>query len=1483
MTELTLFRVFCQWMLIVGAVLCCWPSVAATSQKYRFQHINSLDGLHQNSVYSLFESNSSMLWVGTQDGLHRYNGTDFTLFLPQADDPHSISDAFVTDMLQQGNTLWLATVSGGVNALNLTTGEFQQLTVKNRTSKLHVYRLAMFNGQLWAATDDGLYRQSAPLQLTRVELGMLNNPVVTYVLSVDAHTLLVSTERHGAFLYRDGHFSPFALPEGAEQISHARIAADHSVWLALGNQLWRYANIEQPPQRIFQLTDRRQSIRAFVFDNQHGVWLGGIGTGLIHLMPQQGQWLLEKIQHQPDEQDSLSDNDITSLLLDRQGNLWVGSYYSGLNRINIARQYFTHLYNKTDSQLLRRNNNIRAISGAADGQMYIGTNDAGLFRLDDAGNFTPLNTLFTSLIGADTSDNLRVLDIANASDDSLWLATSAGLFQLALPATLRRVALPPTISQIRSLSVDSAAQQLWFTSGTALYRYDITSQQLTHVRLQYATDRPNNAILNLRKTASGLWVMTMNGLYQLAANGELLHYFSPQQLPHPIVRDVLEMANGNIWIATHGGVVLLQDGKITNYSAVHKLPSNTIYALADDSQGNLWFTSNTGVSRLDVTTGQFLSFNENEGLQSPEFNGGVRWQDRDGTIWFGGINGLNYFQPDKIPAARQDVEIALASYRIGEQQYPFYRFNNITDIVQPYSNELLSFKVTPIDFSYPNHHQYSFLLKGLESNWHPFEAMNEISYTAVPAGNYQLLVRHKLNGSAEFNQQQLANITIIAPWHRTPLAYALYCLFSVMMVGLIARYYVKKWHQEKQIQQQINDSHERFKLALWGSGDRLWDWNISSGILTITHLSQDKELTQQLNRRQQLALIHPEDRELVQQAMAAYLAGKTPYFEAEYRSLSINGVWRWGLDRGKITAVDIDHKPMRLAGTFTDITDRKQQEDELKLSHQVLESMNESVVICDLDYRIIAVNRAFSDTMGYQEARILGKYCLTLTRGLYAVNTYHDIERVLLMEHHWAGEIQLRQANGNVILAWLEVNQVIDHKAEASHLVMVFNDITDRKKVEEDLRLLANYDPLTGLPNRTLFKERLKHALEQAQRQETKVALLFLDLDRFKTINDSKGHHVGDELLKAVGQRLAGVVRAGDTVARIGGDEFTIILEGIVKAKAATVIAEKIIHVLDQPFELSQNTLDITTSIGISLSPDDTFDAQELLKYADTAMYHAKSMGRNNFQFYSSHMNVSAVRHLQLETGLKQAISKNELRVVYQPKYCVKTDTIIGSEALMRWHSEELGPVSPAEFIPLAEETGLITSLGSWLLDHVAQQLHLWRQQGVTLLPVAVNISAKQLQHQLLEEIEQILQLYQLPAQLLELELTESAVMKHPKQSIAILNRLEALGLSLAVDDFGTGYSSLAYLKRFPINTLKIDREFVRDISEDPDDAAITSAIIALAHSLELQVVAEGVETDEQLQYLASQGCDQIQGFLLSKPLPAADYLALLLQQQAST
>ncbi|QSX33354.1 EAL domain-containing protein [Shewanella avicenniae] len=1478
-----MLRILDVLILLLCLVLSAMPAEAAPKSQYRFQHIDSLDGLNQNTIYSLLESNSGMLWIGTQDGLHLYNGTDFSLFLHERDNPNSLSDSFIRSLLQQGDTLWIGTFTTGLDKLDLTSGKFEHIELPVGVTQLNVQDLALLDDQLWLATNRGLYvYEPSQRKLHSVAISKLSSPKLEQLIALDSEHLLIRTAEHGLYLYQDGEARPFQLPHNGQSATVIKRAPDNALWVAIGANLWRYSTLDAAPRLIYQLADSRKAISDLAFDNAGGVWLGGNNTGLVHLLGQTPVSQSEVIRYSPYTADGISDNDVLRLLYDKQGNLWVGSRHAGLNRINVDRQYFRHIFNDSEPDGLLRNNNVRAVIRASNGDIYVGTNDAGAYRIDPQGQFHSINGVIASVLPPSESPaSLRVWDIEEDSQQRLWWATSKGLARLSLPDQLDFIELPFERAQIRSLYI-SPNDIAWLAVGSSLYRYDIASGDCREVPLPIVpgetASQLHQLILNLRHTQSGLWVMTMEGTYLIAEDGEI-RYFSAKQLGHPIVRDVLEQANGKIWFATHGGLAVLANGELRNITAEYGLPINTIYALQADIKGNLWFSSNAGISRLNIVSNQVVTFNENEGIQSPEFNGGVTWQDADGTIWFGGIRGLNSFNPNDIPNQRIDDEVALSSYRIGDRVVDFYRFNDLISIDLPYSTELLSFKVSPIDFSYPGHHQYSFMLQGLDSNWHPYEKMNEINYTALPAGQYQLLVRHRLDGSVDYSQQRLASILIRAPFYRTTEAFGFYAFLILLLIVQLTRSVSHKWQKERRIQQQISDSNERFKLALWGSGYRLWDWHLLTDKLTITQLNQDDELLDTIERKVYLSMIHPEDRAQVQQALTDYLADKTPYYEAEYRVISPDGEWEWAVERGKISARDKFNVPIRMAGTYTNINVRKLQEDELKLSYQVLESLNEAVVICDLDYRVISVNPAFSRITGYTDVEIEGRYCLALTRGLYRAIDYRKIENELIRDSHWAGEILLRHADQTTILVWLEVNQVLNGQGEASHLVMVFSDISDRKKAEEDLRLLANYDTLTGLPNRALFHDRLWHALEKAKRNETKVALLFLDLDRFKNINDSKGHQVGDELLKAVAKRLSGVIRASDTVARIGGDEFTIILEGIVKAKAATVIAEKIINVLDQPFELQQTTLDITTSIGISLSPDDAIDAQELLKYADTAMYYAKSLGRNNFQFYTAHLNVSAVRQLQLETGLKQAVSKDELYLVYQPKYQVSSGEIIGFEALLRWQSEELGLVSPSEFIPVAEETGLITAVGSWILQRVCQQLAEWREAGQRLVPIAINLSARQLQLAIIDEIEQTLAQYQLPAQLLEIELTESAVMKHPRQSIAILNRLAELGLSLAVDDFGTGYSSLAYLKRFPINTLKIDREFVRDISTDPDDAAITSAIIALAHSLELLVVAEGVEYEEQLHYLASQDCDQVQGFLLSKPLAATDCLALLRAQ----
>ncbi|MGB4673271.1 MAG: EAL domain-containing protein [Azovibrio sp.] len=590
--------------------------------------------------------------------------------------------------------------------------------------------------------------------------------------------------------------------------------------------------------------------------------------------------------------------------------------------------------------------------------------------------------------------------------------------------------------------------------------------------------------------------------------------------------------------------------------------------------------------------------------------------------------------------------------------------------------------------------------------------------------------------------------------------------------------------------------------------------------------------------------------------------------------------------RSQLLEVHPLHLENSVAGfinTYTDITDRKQVEERLLLADKVFANSPVGILIADEAGRVLSINPAFSVITGYQAEEILWQPSSSLL-GLCSKDKLAQMEQGLAEHGRWAGELPGQRKNGLNYAMWLDITR-IQETSGGVHRLWILTDITERKRAEARINHLAHHDPLTGLPNRLSLLARLEQALPEARRYSWSLALLFIDLDRFKVINDTLGHLVGDQLLMEVAGRLASTVRESDTVARLGGDEFVILLPDVGDAADAATnaaaVAGKIIDALAEPIRVEGHDLHTSPSIGISLYPLDGDEAETLLRNADTAMYHAKASGRNTFRFYAEEMNLAATERLTLERKLRQAVAKGEFSLHFQPQFAVGSRQPTGVEALLRWSTEEDGPIAPDRFIPVAEETGLIVGIGTWVLREACRQMRAWLDAGLAPMRMAVNLSARQLkQRDFPAAVAQALADTGLPAQLLELEITESAVMEQPQEAIQLLSELRRMGLSLAIDDFGTGYSSLAYLKLFPIDHLKIDRSFVADIEHDLNDRAIAFGTIALAHSLGLNVIAEGVETQGQLELLSCNGCDEIQGYLFSKPLPADAALAFLKASQ---
>jgi diguanylate cyclase (GGDEF)-like protein/PAS domain S-box-containing protein len=614
-------------------------------------------------------------------------------------------------------------------------------------------------------------------------------------------------------------------------------------------------------------------------------------------------------------------------------------------------------------------------------------------------------------------------------------------------------------------------------------------------------------------------------------------------------------------------------------------------------------------------------------------------------------------------------------------------------------------------------------------------------------------------------------------------------------------------------------------------------------------------------------LTHPDDLPLLRENHQLRLSGEVMNIRYTYRALRRDGRVIWADVHGSRCVYD--GRPA-VMGVALDVTQHVTFEHESRLANRVFESASEGIVITDAECRIEAVNPAFTRITGYGAAEAVGRLSRMMTGQGAELN--QDMLENLARNGHWQGEMRDRRKNGQWYPSWLSISTVRDADQVITHYVGVFTDNTRRKEDELRLQFLASHDSLTGMWNRSGMMSRFAQEIEHARTENRQLALLFVDLDRFKAVNDTLGHQAGDRLLVAAAGRMRALLKESDIAARPGGDEFTVLLEEPTATSAAAVLAERLIASLAQPFVIEGQEMFVTASVGIACYPADGHDAATLLKNADVAMYRAKQRGRNTFQFFTSDMNTRAFEQLLLENSLRRALERGEFELHYQPKFEAADERIAGLEALIRWRHPELGLVLPGTFIAMAEQNGLIVPIGTWVLREACRQGRAWLDAGYEFGHIAVNLSARQFSAgDLIEDIRAALADSGLPPARLEFEITESTIMHNPPEAVQLLGRIRDMGVALSIDDFGTGYSSLVSLKQYPLDSLKIDRGFIQGIPHDADDVAITEAIIAIAHKLRLKVVAEGVETAEQAAFLRAAGCDTLQGFLLGRPVSAAE------------
>lgn len=1461
---------------------------AATLREFHFQTVTVDQGLAENSINVLLQDHAGYVWVGSDGPLQRYDGFNFTNYSPANPDGNSIRNGISALVEDSAHRIWVGTYNAGLLRLAPDSKSLEKIALD--ASAIGSVHSLLVDGKrgLWVGSvqklvlldpDSGALRQSWALP------GARRGTLVQQLCLTADGTLWIGTSS-GLWKLATTTAQPQPV-DAAELAAITALQVDANGQLHIGTTDGLYGIDEQGRVERQWPVPGSAAISAIAQDRQQRLWLAVAGRGIAIIDPsnQQSRWLLPD----PFTPGSLPDVNVTLLMLDRSGLMWVGTHDRGLSRADSAGTPFRYLVDHNDRVDSSRRNDVHALASDADGTLWIG-DSRGLKRyLPDLNRFDYVRSVVP--VKGDHSlpaqDLQSVSAIVPAGNGRFWLASQVGV---GLFDPVRNTIAPLAGSDANLGSAQAyclatgAEQRLWIgTRRSGLARYQVDTGQWIWYRngASPANAIAANMIMAVHEDRVGrVWVATLFGLNLIDSQTGSIRLFrhaadDPRSLSSSTILSIHESADGQLWFGTQGGLNRLEalDARHASFSRWQQASANTgtIHSIEDDGLGHLWVGTNRGIFSLDVVANRWQRYTLNQGLQGLNFNTGASTRFANGELAFGGSDGINLFRPQGVVSSRFIAPVVVTQIEVGADAAPAQKIDG--SLTLKASDRLVRFEFAALDYAAPERNRFAYQLNGFDDRWVEAGSRHEAIYTNLAPGRYTFNLRGS-NHDGYWNPSiTRVEMNVLPEWWQSLPAKSLYGLLGASALLVLIRTQRRRRRAELLHHHDLREREDRLRLALWGSGDDFWDWDMASDHMVLTGssglFSGQRSQTSIEFSRWFRANVHPADLSEVEQRLDRHIRGKTDAYEAEYRIRTESGRLIWLLARGKIVERDANNQPMRMCGTTRDITVERAAEQERRIAHEVFRSMGEAVIVNDLDFRFTTVNPAFTRITGWTQAEVEGQSLSLLDCAHHPTEIYRDLRKTVEASGQWRGELWQRRKNGEEFLSWCEVQEVRDANGARSHFVGVISDITDRKRAEQELRYLANYDALTGLPNRSLLVERIERGIARARTEERGLAVLFLDLDRFKHVNDSMGHSAGDSLLRAAGARLRQVVRGNDSVARIGGDEFTVVLEDITGISDAESVSGKILAAFEEPLELDNGQeVVISPSIGISLFPDHGNNANDLLKYADTAMYQAKDHGRRTWMVYAEAMDAAARLRATTMAALRKALDRSEFHLRYQPKMSLRDNRITGFEALLRWRSGDIGEVAPGVFIPIAEETGMIVEIGNWVIEQACRQLARWRAEGLTEISLSINLSVAQLMHaDLIHRLSESLIAHDLPPALLELELTESMIMANAERAISTLRRIKEVGVALAIDDFGTGYSSLSYLRRLPIDALKIDKEFIDDLTTDPDDDAITATVIAMAHSLDLNVIAEGVEKPIQVEYLRGHLCDEIQGHWLAEPL----------------
>ncbi|WP_334062991.1 EAL domain-containing protein [Alteromonas genovensis] len=1497
----TLLKTVSVFLLLLSGL--CSSVYAIEVSDLQFTELNKRQGLSDTTVLDIVEDNMGFIWIATSNGLNRYSGYEVKQYHPSDIDANSIPSGFIqTLFLDSDGTLWLGT-NNGLAKYKPDTDNFEVFNRENSIIKSESITAISESqtGNILFADEKFLYQfDKSKNNITSAKQIFDERTFVKVIMDEPNRTWIGSNEFGANILDKEtGELSSLdkVNPWGITLDS----AALHDIKIINGNYwLATKEGINIVNARGKTILVKNGADLGFDGDlnvlnitvNESDIWMGTT-SGLFVLSNAAEQEVSSSTEFKALHLNSDNFEStgfpaavIIRVMVDRTGVVWAGTFRQGAFRYHpeYASVHYQPVYNspqQTDDNFAT----VWALAESNEDELLIATQERGLAKFDK----TSGKVQYLAHSDGD-SEQSNYWDLAIDSQGYYWVASSDGL--IAYKEDGGAITKKSHLFEgdiIDHIHYHDDTIWVWHEKLATQY---IDTRALTNPNKELSPNKlsidglPSTLIPIFTDSLKRLWLRDDQGITVVSPfSNEIEAYITQSDGLNSQVYSIYETTEA-FWLTTRSDGVLMVDKD--SFEIVKRQVRNDRNGYIISSIGvgrSIWYADAAGVHQISLPSLTQESLIPNSELEYNSLGESSVFVARDNSIYFGGIRGYNRIskQRDKVDKTGQNTLTpqlgqlsVFGSVKANDKQQG-------TEQTQAYANSqdvhysekvLLAHDETRFSLSfalvnpvYPSQVSYRYRLNNLDSNWIYIDDGRVAQFNNISFGRYTFEVQAKEPGK-QWSESRTLDIEIERPPWLHGVALVFYALVTVVIVAFL----VRQFQIRKANQLAIKESEERLKLTLWSSGDELWDWDVYRGQVyrantwgTLDFPQDDIRTTGAFD-----ANIHPNDLKRVKDALREHLEGKSDFYELAYRAKTFKNQWIWILDRGKVVERDHNQQPIRMTGTLKNIHHLKEAEEQLNLFKRSIENISEGVFISNTKFKFISVNNAYCGYTGETRDQALASY---MHFHLYPDAFTEEIKKTLKSKGNWSGEVESVRVNGERFEIELNIDAVHDEDGKISHFVGVFSDITSRKNTEKELLKLANTDPLTELPNRSFFQASHQNLVRKGEQH----TLLCLDMDNFKKINDSLGHQTGDILIKQIAKRLQRITGKTATCYRLGGDEFSILMESDADIHTVTHYAQNVLDTLSRPFIINKQEFVLGASIGIAFFPDDGMSPQEMLKNADTAMYFAKNNGGNSYQFFSGEMNQNAVRQLQIENLIRQGIKDDLFTVYYQPKVDITSGRLVSMEALVRFEHPQKGIVSPGQFIPLAEQTGQIIEIGEQVLRKACADTKRWVSQGLFSGRVAVNISAKQFELPDLDErINRILSDVGLSPLHLECEITEGTLMESPENGLQMMTRLRERGIHLALDDFGTGYSSLAYLKRFPLNTLKIDKAFIDDIAKSSVDRHMAAAIINIAHNLGLKVVAEGVEEEAQLNILRRYDCEMLQGFLYSKPLNAERFEKLL-------